>query len=92
MGGSFARCGEEGPVASEYDEDGYPVGAAEIMLDYAPTAVIVSSATRTVTLLVLGGFALLWVLLFAPSDSWWAGSGGSSAAAARRPARAVTSP
>lgn len=40
------------------------VGAAEIMLDYQATADAVAAATRTVTLVVTGGLALLWLLLF----------------------------
>jgi diguanylate cyclase (GGDEF)-like protein len=51
-------------VPVRYGEGGSPVGAAEVMLDYAPTSSRVSDATQTVALLVLGGFALLWLLLF----------------------------
>jgi diguanylate cyclase (GGDEF)-like protein len=44
--------------------DGVVVGAAEVMLDYQGTTDAVTSATRTVTLVVAGGLALLWLLLF----------------------------
>jgi len=44
--------------------DGVVAGAAEVMLDYEGTSDAVARATRTVTLVVAGGLALLWVLLF----------------------------
>ena len=44
--------------------DGVVVGAAEVMLDYQGTTDAVASATRTVTLVVVGGLVLLWLLLF----------------------------
>ncbi|NHT19137.1 EAL domain-containing protein [Cellulomonas sp. IC4_254] len=44
--------------------DGSVVGAAEVMLDYQGTTDAVASATRTVTLVVVGGLVLLWLLLF----------------------------
>jgi len=44
--------------------DGGVVGAAEVMLDYQGTTDAVASATRTVTLVVVGGLVLLWLLLF----------------------------
>ncbi|WP_454049776.1 putative bifunctional diguanylate cyclase/phosphodiesterase [Cellulomonas sp. Marseille-Q8402] len=43
---------------------GVVVGAAEVMLDYQGTSDAVASATRTVTLVVVGGLILLWLLLF----------------------------
>ncbi|GIG37440.1 putative bifunctional diguanylate cyclase/phosphodiesterase [Cellulomonas pakistanensis] len=43
---------------------GQVVGAAEVMLDYQGTTDAVTSATRTVTLVVAGGLVLLWLLLF----------------------------
>lgn len=43
---------------------GSVVGAAEVMLDYQGTTDAVASATRTVTLVVVGGLVLLWLLLF----------------------------
>ncbi|VTR75339.1 putative bifunctional diguanylate cyclase/phosphodiesterase [Cellulomonas hominis] len=44
--------------------DGVVVGAAEVMLDYQGTSDAVAAATRTVTLVVVGGLVLLWLLLF----------------------------
>lgn len=46
------------------EADGTMLGAAEVMLDYTATADAVSSATRTVTIVVAAGLALLWLLLF----------------------------
>ncbi|WP_448058946.1 putative bifunctional diguanylate cyclase/phosphodiesterase [Cellulomonas hominis] len=40
------------------------VGAAEVMLDYTETSAALSSAIRTVAAVVIGGLALLWLLLF----------------------------
>ncbi|WP_282947419.1 putative bifunctional diguanylate cyclase/phosphodiesterase [Cellulomonas endometrii] len=44
--------------------EGVVVGAAEVMLDYQGTSDAVAAATRTVTLVVVGGLVLLWLLLF----------------------------
>jgi diguanylate cyclase (GGDEF)-like protein len=44
--------------------EGVVVGAAEVMLDYQSTSDAVAAATRTVTLVVVGGLVLLWLLLF----------------------------
>jgi diguanylate cyclase (GGDEF)-like protein len=40
------------------------VGAAEVMLDYTPTADALAAARRTVSLVVTGGLIVLWLLLF----------------------------
>jgi diguanylate cyclase (GGDEF)-like protein len=39
-------------------------GVTEFYLDYGPTAAAISADTRTLHLLLLGGFALLWLSLF----------------------------
>ncbi len=41
-----------------------PVGLAEVVLPYAQTAQAVSKATQSILLVVAGGLALLWLLLF----------------------------
>ncbi|RMI09376.1 EAL domain-containing protein [Cellulomonas triticagri] len=59
--------GTESTLLSVYvpvQHDGVVVGAADVMLDYQATTDAVASATRTVTLVVAGGLALLWLLLF----------------------------
>ncbi len=40
------------------------IGAAEVLLDYGPTAHTVSTALRTVALVILAGLVMLWLLLF----------------------------
>jgi diguanylate cyclase (GGDEF)-like protein len=40
------------------------VGAAEVMLDYTSTADALQAARRTVSLVVMGGLVVLWLLLF----------------------------
>ncbi|WP_234346622.1 putative bifunctional diguanylate cyclase/phosphodiesterase [Cellulomonas timonensis] len=44
--------------------DGVVAGAAEVRLDYTGTAQALASASRLVTYVVVGGLALLWILLF----------------------------
>jgi diguanylate cyclase len=59
--------GSERTVLDVYvpiDHDGTVVGAAEVMLDYSGPAAAVQDAIRTVTLVVVGGLVLLWLLLF----------------------------
>ena len=57
------------PVLSVYlplgtMEDGQPAGAAEVVLDYAGTEAALSDVMRLIAILVVGGLALLWLLLF----------------------------
>jgi diguanylate cyclase (GGDEF)-like protein len=45
-------------------DNGAVVGAAEVMLDYTPTADALHAASRTVSLVVAGGLLTLWLALF----------------------------
>jgi diguanylate cyclase (GGDEF)-like protein len=40
------------------------IGAAEVLLDYGPTSRTVSKALRTLSLIILAGLVMLWLLLF----------------------------
>jgi diguanylate cyclase (GGDEF)-like protein len=51
------------PVFADPDSD-LPYGAAEIVLDYAPTQAATANAVRNVAIIVALGLVVLWLLLF----------------------------